>query len=136
MNYKMKKLLTLVLILSIGIISGNAFGQADKKQEERKGGIAVGGFDNTRQDKAVKRSIEVSEEAAPAEKAAEAMPSEPVAAPTPMTEQAQEPKEPKGNAFSQNKGGPEGKEISDARSKAAKDKQKSNKQSKSKSRNK
>lgn len=132
----MKKLLTLVLILSLGIISGNAFGQENKKQEERKGGFAVGGFDMTRQDKAVKRSVGVSEEAAPAEKAADTMPSEPAAAPTPMTEQAKEPKEPKGNAYSQNKGGTEGKEISDARSKAAKDKQKSNKQSKPKSKTK
>ncbi len=117
----MKKLLTLVLILFIGIISGNAFGQENKKQEERKGGIAVGGFDNTRQDKAVKRSVEVPEEAAPAEKAAEAMPSEPAAAPVPPAEQAKEPKEPKDNQ---------------ARSQAAKDKQKSNKQSKLKSKKK
>ncbi|MCX6328503.1 MAG: hypothetical protein NTZ85_03165 [Bacteroidia bacterium] len=116
----MKKLLTLVLILCIGIISGNAFGQDKKKQEERKGGFAVGGFDNTRQDKAVKRSVEVSEEAAPAEKAAEAMPPEPAAAPVPPADQAKEQKELQGNQ---------------ARSQAAKDKQ-LNKHSKSKAKHK
>jgi hypothetical protein len=117
----MKKLLTLILILCAGVISGNAFGQDTKKQEERKGGIAVGGFDNTRQDKAVKRSVEVSEEAAPVEKAAEAMPPEPAAASVPPAEQAKEQKELQDNQ---------------ARSLAAKDKQKLNKHSKSKGKHK
>jgi hypothetical protein len=79
---KMKKLATLVLVICIGILSGKAFGQETEKKNERKGGIAVGGFDNTRQDKAVTRSVEVPEEkAVPAEKAAESMPLEQAAAP-------------------------------------------------------
>jgi len=80
----MKKISTLILVICIGILSGNAFGQETEKKNERKGGIAVGGFDNTRQDKAVTRSVELPEEkAAPAEKAAEVMPPEPAAAPVP-----------------------------------------------------
>ena len=98
---KMKKLMTLVLVICICIISGNAFGQEKEKQNERKGGIAVGGFDNTRQDKAVKRSIEVSEqEAVPVEKAAEAMPAEPAAATVPPAEEAKDNKEQIGQARS------------------------------------
>ena len=69
----MKRLLTLLLIVCIGALSGNAFGQ-DKKTQEKKGGFSVGGYDNTRQEQqapATKRSVVISEEAAPAEKAVE-----------------------------------------------------------------
>lgn len=106
---KMKKLITLVLVICIGILSGKAFGQETEKKNERKGGIAVGGFDNTRQDKAVTRSVEVPEEKAiPAEKAAESMPPEPAAAPVPPPpsqpdKQAQEDQKAKKNSKAKGK---------------------------------
>jgi len=106
----MKKLLILVLILGIGGISGIAFGQETKgKEKERKGGFAVGGYDNTRQekDKAVtKRSVELPADDQPAEKAVEVekVPAaEPAQAPAPQAAEAKPQQEGKGDAKSRQK---------------------------------
>jgi len=97
----MKKLFTLLLILCIGVLSGNAFGQ-DKKTQEKKGGFSVGGYDNTRQEEkstVTKRSVVIPEEAPPAEKAAEeAMP-----APAPAPAPAMAPSAPEGKDIGQEK---------------------------------
>ena len=69
----MKKIITFLLIMSVGFLSGNTFGQ-EKKTQEKKGGFSVGGYDNTRQEQqapATKRSVVIPEEAAPAEKSVE-----------------------------------------------------------------
>jgi hypothetical protein len=130
----MKKLLILVLILGVAGFSGKAFGQETKdKEKERRGGFAVGGYDNTRQqsDKAVtKRSVQLPAEELPAEKAAEAekVPAAPPSqVPVAPADEAKPQKDDKGNAYGQNKGGLEGKEFGQARSEGAKDKQKSKK---------
>jgi hypothetical protein len=72
----MKKLFILILILGVAGLSGKAFGQqAKEKETEKRGGFAVGGYDNTRQesDKSVtKRSVQLPADEIPAEKAAEA----------------------------------------------------------------
>jgi len=108
----MKKLLTLTLIMIFGIISGNLFGQ-EKKTQEKKGGFAVGGYDNSRQAEkpaVTKRSVIIDEEAAPAEKAAEEVMPAPAPAP------AMAPNAPAGKVAGQEK------------AQAAKDKQKPKKE--------
>lgn len=121
----MKKLLTLVIILCIGVFSGHVFGQQnDTQKNEKKGGFAVGGYDNARKTQEVKkRSVDINEEVEVSEKAAEAI--EPPPPPPPAPEQAASPvpaggkdkkikdKENKRNDFGQ------------ARSQEAKEKQKS-----------
>ncbi len=119
----MKKIMVLVLMLGICLFSGKAFGQESKekeKEKDRKGGYAVGGYDNTRQeqDKVVtKRSVNLPVEGEQAEKAVEAAPQ----------------KEDKGNAYGTDKDGLEGKEFGQARSGDAKSKQKAKKEKKEKS---
>jgi len=129
----MKKLLTFLLILCIGAISGNAFGQ-EKKTKDKKGGFAVGGYDNTRQEEkatVTKRSVVIPEEEAPAEKAAEEAkpapapePAPAVAPPAPPAAEAKPQKDAQGNAYGKDKDGLEGKDFGQARSQDAKDKQK------------
>jgi hypothetical protein len=105
----MKKFLTLLLILCIVGIFGNAFGQ-DKKTQEKKGGFAVGGYDNTRQEKSTvtKRSVDIPAEAAPAEKAMEV--EEPAAVqpsqapePAPAATDAKPQREAQGNTSTKDK---------------------------------
>jgi hypothetical protein len=104
----MKKLLIIVLILGIGGFSGLAFGQEAKaKEKDRKGGFAVGGYDNTRQekDKAVtKRSVELPDDDQQAEKAMEVekVPAAaPAQAPAPQASEAKPQNEDKGKATGQ-----------------------------------
>jgi len=127
----MKKLFILILIFGVAGFSGKSFGQQTKEKEtEKRGGFAVGGYDNTRQqsDKPVtKRSVQLPDDELPAEKAAEAEKA-PAAAPSqvppPPADEAKPKKDDKGNAYGQNKEGLEGKEFGQARSDAAKNKQK------------
>jgi hypothetical protein len=104
----MKRLLTLLLIICIGALSGNAFGQ-DKKTQEKKGGFSVGGYDNTRQEEkatVTKRSVVIPEEAAPAEKAVEeAASAQPAPAPAmaPPAAEAKPQKDDQGNAYGKDK---------------------------------
>jgi nucleoside-diphosphate-sugar epimerase len=130
----MKKLFILILILGVTGFSGKAFGQQTKEKEvEKRGGFAVGGYDNTRQqsDKAVtKRSVQLPAEELPAEKAVEAekVPTAPPSqVPVSPADEAKPQKDDKGNAYGQNKDGLEGKEFGQARSEGAKNKQKSKK---------
>ncbi len=131
----MKKLLILVLILGIGGFSGIAFGQENKtKEKDRKGGFAVGGYDNTRQEKdkvVTKRSVELPADDQQAEKAAEvekAPTPGPAEAPTLPAGEAKPQKEDKSNAYGKNKDGLEGKEFGQSRSGDAKSKQKAKKE--------
>lgn len=121
----MKKILTILLIMFLGGISGTAFGQ-EKAPKEKKGGFAVGGYDNTRQEEkstVTKRSVVIPEEEAPAEKAAEeAMPSQ--APPAPPVYEEKTRKDAQGNAYGKDKQGLEGKDFGQARSDDAKAKQK------------
>jgi hypothetical protein len=107
----MKKLLTLLLIICFGALSGNAFGQ-EKKTQDKKGGFSVGGYDNTRQEgkaTVTKRSVVITEEAEPAEKAVEeAASAQPAAAPAPAPVMAPAPEakpqeESQGNAYGKDK---------------------------------
>ena len=126
----MKKLLTLTLIMIFGIISGNIFGQ-EKKTQEKKGGFAVGGYDNSRQAEkpaVTKRSVIIDEEAAPAEKAAEEVMPAPAPAPAPSAAEAKPQKDAQGNAYGKDKDGLEGKDFGQARSQDAKAKQKPKKE--------
>ena len=126
----MKKLLILVLIFGIGVISGKTFGQETKeKEKERKGGFAVGGYDNTRQeqDKAVtKRSVSLPAEGEQAEKAAE-VEKEPAAipaqAPAPQEAESITQKEDKGNAYGKEKAKKEKKDKKDNKEKKNKSKE-------------
>jgi hypothetical protein len=125
----MKKLLIFALILGIGGFFANAFGQENKTQD-RKGGYAVGGYDNTRQEKdkvVTKRSVELPAESEPVEKAEEAekAPAAPAApAAVPPADQAKPQKEDQGNAYGKNKENLEGKESGQNQSENAKSKQK------------
>lgn len=125
----MKKILTILLMMFIGGFSGTAFGQ-EKAPKEKKGGFAVGGYDNTRQEEkstVTKRSVIIPEEEAPAEKAAEeAMPSQ-APAPAPTADVEKQQKEAQGNAYGKDKGGLEEKEFGQARSQDARSKQKAKK---------
>lgn len=110
----MKKFLTLVLLICIGAFSGNTFGQ-EKTTRDKKGGFAVGGYDNTRQEEkatVTKRSVVITDEETPAEKAAEEAIPEQVAAPAPAPAPAMAPP------------APEGKDKGQARSQDTRDKQK------------
>jgi hypothetical protein len=116
----MKKYLTLALVICIGVLSGNAFGQ-EKKTQDKKGGFSVGGYDNTRQEEkatVTKRSVVITEEEAPAEKAAEEAMPEPAPAPA-MAPPAPPPPEAKPQ---------EGKDAGQASSQDARDKQKPRKE--------
>lgn len=110
----MKQLITLVLIFFIGGISFSIFGQETKK-ENKKGGFAVGGYDNTRQEETVvkKRSIQIPEEAEPAEEAIEMKEK---AAPVMATSkpEAEPEKEAVGNASVKKNKGVEGKKPGQA----------------------
>ncbi len=122
----MKKLLSLILILCTGSLISISFGQ-DKKTQEKKGGFAVGGYDNTRQEQqapVTKRSVIITEEAAPAEKSAEEAMPEPAAAPAPA-------KAPQAPAPAMAPPAPEGKDTGQEKSTTARDKEKA-KKSKSK----
>jgi hypothetical protein len=74
----MKKFISLVLVLGIGVFSGNLFGQVthdDKKEDSKKGGFSVGGFDESRKSvetRSIPAATKQSEEA-PAPAAAPAM---------------------------------------------------------------
>jgi hypothetical protein len=137
---RMKKLITLVLVICIGALYANVSGQqAETKKNEKKGGFAVGGYDQTKTPaKPAKRGIDIPEEAAgvpaPAMEAKEAKDmdvakegQEPV-----EVMKAEKPKENNGNAYGQDNRGPEKKEIGQERSPAAKEKQKARKNPKSK----
>jgi len=132
----MKRIFTVMIIVCLGVLTSSAFGQQDKNTKDKKGGFSVGGYDNTRQEKettVTKRSVVISDEAAPEQKAMEveeAPKPAPVAAPAP----AQAPpaadkqqKENQGNAYGKNKEGQEGKDFGQARSGDAKEKQKAKK---------
>lgn len=115
----MKKSLVLLLLFCFAVFSANTFGQ-ETKEKERKGGFAVGGYDNSRQqqDKVVtKRSVELPAEEGEAEKAAapEKVPAENAAKP-------QEGE--KGNAYGKDKDGLEGREFGQTRAEQAKSKNK------------
>jgi hypothetical protein len=130
----MKKLLTLVLIICIGGICSNAFGQ-ETKTKNKKSGFAVGGYDNTRQEKeqVTKRSIEIPEDAEKEDKAMEVeQEAPPVPAQAPSEAKAQE--ENTGNAYGKNKDGLEGKDFGQTGSQNAKDNQRPKKNTKSKGR--
>jgi len=130
----MKKILAFLLIMSFGFFSGTVFGQ-DKKNQEKKGGFSVGGYDNTRQEEkstVTKRSVVIPEEAAPGDKAAEeAMPAPApapaMAPPPPPAAEAKSAKDAQGNAYGKDKEGMEGKEFGQARAQDAKSKQKAKK---------
>jgi len=107
----MKKSLVLLLLFCFAIFSAKTYGQ-ETKEKERKGGFAVGGYDNTRQqqDKVVtKRSVELPAEEEQAEKAAE--PEK-----VPAANEAKPQEGDKGNAY--------GKEFGQTRSQQAKAKTK------------
>jgi hypothetical protein len=115
----MKKLMTLLLVICMGALYTNVSGQQTQtKKNEKKGGFAVGGYDQTKSPaKPAKRGIDIPEEAADV--------------PAPVME-AKEAKEDKGNAYGQDKQGPGGKEFGQAKSQSAKEKQKAKKNTKSK----
>lgn len=128
----------------------NTFGQNTKeKKSDRKGGFAVGGYDQARQSKAPTRSMEVREEADKSLKEFEAEEAKEVKEareegvkpdvpmPTPPAEANEAPVAPsreatgnvkdkvnKGKAFGKNKGGTEGKDFGQSRSNDARAKQK------------
>lgn len=107
----MKKLITLALVLCIGMLYSNVYGQQTQTQKnDKKGGFAVGGSDQAKPSKVTKRGVDIPEEAGPVEKAEEApkppTPSEPVIGPV----EAREPTE--------------GTEAGKLRSQVAKEKQK------------
>jgi hypothetical protein len=115
----MKKSLVLLLLFCFAIFSAKTYGQ-ETKEKERKGGFAVGGYDNTRQqqDKVVtKRSVELPAEEEQAEKAAE--PEK-----VPAANEAKPQEGDKGNAYGKDKDGLEGKEFGQTRSQQAKAKTK------------
>ncbi len=140
----MKKLIILVIVFCIGAFSAHVFGQQENTQKnEKKGGFAVGGYDNAKKTQEVKkRSVDIGEEAEVSEKAAESV--APPPPPPPVPEQAAAPvpdrekdrkikdKENKGNAYGKDKSGLEGKDSGQARSQDAKAKQKSKNAGKSK----
>lgn len=118
----MKKTSVLLLLFCFTVFSAVTYGQ-ETKEKERKGGFAVGGYDNSRQqqDKVVtKRSVELPAEEAEADKAAE-----PEKAPAGNVAKPQEGE--KGNAYGKDKDGLEGKEFGQARSQQAKNKNKARK---------
>ena len=132
------------MILCLTMYAGTTFGQNTKeKKSDRKGGFAVGGYDQARQSKAPTRSMEVREEADKslkdfeAEEAAEAGVKPDVLMPTPPAVANEAPVSPskeargsvkakgkKGNAYGRNKEGTEGKDFGQSRSDDAKSKQK------------
>ncbi|MCU0457326.1 MAG: hypothetical protein MUE74_13595 [Bacteroidales bacterium] len=132
----MKKLVILSLFIGLGCISGKVCGQEAKtqgtKEQDRRGGFAVGGYDNTRTER--KRSVplppaeEQAEKAADVEKAAVTIPAQ-EAAPAPVAKptEANPEKDAAGNAYGKDKGGLEGKEFGQTRAQDAKDKQKAKK---------
>jgi len=132
MKAEMKKLLTIVMILCIGAGYSCAFGQDAKTQKEnKKGGFAVGGYDNTRQEEkstVTKRSVVIPEEAEPAEKSVEE-----AATPVPTQAPVAAPQAPETNAGKPVQGN---KEIGQAPSQDTKSKQKAKKNSKAKSKRK
>ena len=133
----MKKIVTMVLILCLGAFFIQLSGQqANTQKNEKKGGFAVGGGDNTRQQEVKKRSIDLDEEVEASEKAEEAVPAlpvPPVQATVPQdTARAGRDNAAQGNAYGQDKGGLEGKDFGQARSQAAREKQKAKKIPKSK----
>jgi hypothetical protein len=135
----MKKLIILSLVIGIGCISGKVFGQETKsqgtKEQDRRGGFAVGGYDNTRTER--KRSVpmppaeeqaEKADKAAEVENAAVTIPAQkPAPAAEPKPAEAKPEKEAEGNAYGKDKGGLEGKEFGQARAQDAKNKQKAKK---------
>lgn len=140
----MKKLITLLMILCLAMFAGKTFGQDTKeKKSDRKGGFAVGGYDQARQSKAPTRSMEVREEADKSLKEFEAAEAKEegvkpdVPMPTPPAEANEAPVAPskeargkikdkgkKGNAYSRNKGSTEGKDLGKSRTDDARSKQK------------
>jgi hypothetical protein len=68
----MKKFVTIMIVSCITGISGHILGQDSQTQKkDKKGGFAVGGYDATRQAKEVTRSVPITDEAEPAERASE-----------------------------------------------------------------
>jgi hypothetical protein len=135
----MKKLMTIVLVLCIGAFSGHAFGQQPNAQKnEKKGGFAVGGYDEAKPSKEVKRSIDINEEVEAPQKAEEALPSPPAAPaqvlPSPVNENTNKVKEKdaQGNAYGTDKQEPAIKESGQSGSQDTKAKKKSKNASKSK----
>ncbi len=111
----MKKSLVLLLLFCFAVFSANSYGQ-ETKEKERKGGFAVGGYDNSRQQQdnvVTKRSVELPAEEGEAEKAAE-----PEKAPAGNVAKPQEGE--KGNAYGKDKDGLEGREFGQNRSQQAK----------------
>ena len=132
----MKRLVILSLIIGFGCISGKVCSQETKsqgtKEQDRRGGFAVGGYDNTRTER--KRSVpmppaeEQAEKAAEAENAAVTIPAqEPAPAPAQKPAEAKPEKDAAGNAYGKDKEGLEGKDFGQARAQDAKNKQKAKK---------
>jgi hypothetical protein len=134
----MKKLFAFIIVISIVILTGSAFGQdATKNKNDKKGGFAVGGYDQSRKAKEPTRSIIVKEEAEKSEKDVEAEKSNEdgvkAEAPAPAMEAKEAPaavrpkekeKGKQGNAYDHSKGGTNGKNLGKARSSEAKSKPK------------
>jgi hypothetical protein len=124
----MKKLFAFVIVICMVIFSGSAFGQdATKSKNDKKGGFAVGGYDQSRKAKEPTRSIVFKEEAEKSEKDAEAEKSNEdgvkAEAPAPAMEAKEAPaaippkekeKGKQGNAYS-NKGATSGKVLGHTR---------------------
>ncbi len=56
----MKKLFVIWLILGLAVFTGRAFGQDTQKNDDnRKGGFAVGGYDQSRKAAATKKSVQL-----------------------------------------------------------------------------
>ena len=124
----MKKLFAFVIVICMVIFTGSAFGQgATKSKNDKKGGFAVGGYDQSRKTNEATRSI-FKEEPVKSEKDAEAEKSNEdgvkAEAPAPAVEAKEAPaaippkekeKGKQGNAYS-NKGGTSGKVLGHTRS--------------------
>lgn len=134
----MKKLFAFVIVICMVIFTGSAFGQgATKSKNDKKGGFAVGGYDQSRKAKEPTRSIVFKEEVEKSEKDAEAEKSNEdgvkAEAPAPAVEAKESPaairpkekeKVKQGNVYGHNKGEPNGKNLGKPRSNEPKSKQK------------
>jgi hypothetical protein len=135
----MKRLFSFIIVLCLIIFSGSAFGQdAAKAKNDKKGGLSIGGYDQSRKSKAPTRSVVINEEAEKADKSIEAEKSEieeekaEAPAPAPVIEAKEAPaarpddkeKGKQGKTYGHNKV-KSGKDTGSTRSEDAKSKQKS-----------
>ena len=126
----MKKLFAFVIVICLVIFTGSVFGQnATKNKNDKKGGFAVGGYDQSRKAKEPTRSIVFKEEAEKSEKDVEAEKSnedvvkaedpapamEAKEAPAVVTAKEKE-KGKQGNTYSYNKDKSGGKDLGHTRS--------------------